>query len=47
MRKWTVTAARDWIKRVDNGKEKMGLKYCSAKSFLRGRTKVKADGTAE
>lgn len=34
-RTWTVVSALEWIGRVEDGKEKRGLKYCSAASFLR------------
>lgn len=32
-RTWTVVSALDWIGRVEDGKEKRGLKYCSACEF--------------
>lgn len=38
-RHWTVKAAREWVKKVDLGLETLGLKYASAKSFLRGKGK--------
>ena len=39
-RRWTIESAMDWVKRVEDGKEKLGLKYCSARSFLLGRMKA-------
>lgn len=34
-RKWSQASAIDWICKVNNGKEKYGLKYVSAMHFLK------------
>jgi hypothetical protein len=33
-RTWTKETAKAWIMAVNSGKEKMGLKFCSACDFL-------------
>ena len=33
--KWTEAEAKQWIMKVNLGKEKYGLKYCSACDFLK------------
>lgn len=33
-RKWTNESAKEYIEKVEAGKEKKGLKYCSAKDYL-------------
>jgi hypothetical protein len=33
--KWTEFEAKQWIVKVNSGKEKYGLKYCSACDFLK------------
>ena len=38
MKKWTDTEAKQWIIKVNLGKEKYGLKYCSACDFLKIKT---------
>ena len=34
-RTWTVISALAWVEKVNDGREKRGLKYCSAMSYLR------------
>lgn len=34
-RKWTKASAEAWVKRVNMGLEKRGLKYCGALDYLR------------
>lgn len=34
-RKWTNESAKRYIELVENGKEPIGMKYLSAKDFLR------------
>lgn len=31
---WTLEEARAYVKKVQNGKQQVGLKYCSAIDFL-------------
>lgn len=42
-RKWTYAEALEWVKKVNAGKEKTGLKYLSACDFLKIRVKVKGN----
>lgn len=34
-RKWTNETAQNYIEKVEKGKEPMGMKYLSAKDFLK------------
>ena len=34
-RTWTKETAKNWVGKVNNGKEPRGLKFCSAMSYLR------------
>lgn len=34
-RTWTKETAKNWVGKVENGKEPRGLKFCSAMSYLR------------
>lgn len=40
-RKWTYAEAREWVNKVNAGKEKTGLKYLSACDFLKIPVAVK------
>lgn len=34
-KKWTEFSAKEWISKVNSGKEKYGLTFCSACDFLK------------
>ena len=33
-KKWTMESARNYVRKVQNGKQQVGLTYCSALDFL-------------
>ena len=39
-RKWTNESANNYVKRVEQGKEPMGLKYLSAKDYITNHARL-------
>ena len=42
-KKWTVEEARNYVAKVQKGKQQVGLKYCSAVDFLMNHTNTKIE----